>query len=347
MLTMSTSDLDGSLRCSIIVSTYNDGHRACEAVDSLLAQTEQSFEVIVIDDGSTNDTAARLTVYQNNPKVRLLSLDKNQGVPRARNHGIKAAQGEIIVFMDADAIAPKYWLKALLQPFTRAGVACVGGPDVAPPDDTLFALCIDYTLQSVIATGGLRRKGQLARYSPAGCNMAIRADILHRIGLFDERLARRGEEKELIQRIRRQGSEIAYAPDALVMHHRRTSVKSFWKQVYLSGRARVDILRIAPDALEPAHLFPAVVTLMLLTAALGALLRPGEPLFVLPLVLYGILILCNGFLGGLQHRSPKAAWYISLTSAMIHLGYGLGFWIRLAELSVSEIVRSRQSPHTS
>jgi len=335
MPTTSTSDLNDSPRCSIIVSTYNDGHLICDAVDSLLAQTEQNFELIVVDDGSDDDTVARLAAYKTNPKVQVLALSENQGVPRARNLGIEAANGEIIVFMDADATAPKHWLEALVQPFVRTRVGCVGGPDTAPADDNLLALCVDFTLQSSIATGGLRRKGRLARYSPAGCNMAVRADILHQLGFFDERLTRRGEEKELIQRIRRQGFEIVYVPDALISHRRRPSIKSFWKQVYLSGRARVDILRIAPDALEPAHLFPAVATLILFALALGALLQPEEPLFVLPLGLYGLLILGNGILGGLQRRSLWAAWYISLTSAMVHLGYGLGFWIRLVELAVS------------
>jgi len=335
MTTISTPDLDGSPGCSIIVSTYNDGHLVCDALDSLLAQTEQNFELIVVDDGSDDDTAARLAAYKSNPKVQILTLSENQGVPRARNLGIKAARGEIIAFMDADATAPKHWLETLLQPFALARVGCVGGPDIAPDDDNLLALCVDFTLQSSIATGGLRRKGRLARYSPAGCNMAVRADILHQLGLFDERLARRGEEKELIQRIRRQGLEIVYVPDALISHRRRPSIKLFWKQVYLSGRARIDILRIAPDALEPAHLFPAVATLVLIATVLGALLQPGELLFVLPPGLYGLLIVGNGILGGLKRRSLQAVWYVSLTSVMVHLGYGLGFWLRLVELALS------------
>lgn len=319
-------------RCSIVVSTYNDGDLVCHAVDSLLAQTEQRIEIIVVDDGSQDGTGARLAAYAENPTVRALTLAENQGVPGARNLGIQAARGEIIAFMDADATAPTHWLETLLQPFARTRVGCVGGPDAAPPDDGLFAQCVDFTLRSSIATGRLRRKSPLARYSPAGCNMAVRADILDQVGLLDERLGRRGEEKELVQRIRRQGYEILYVPDALIWHRRRPSIRSFWKQTYLSGRARVDILRLAPDALEPAHLFPAAATLMLLVAAIGILLDPGEPLFVFPLAAYGLLILGNGILGGLTLRSAWAVWYTALTSAMVHIGYGLGFWIRLMEL---------------
>jgi len=339
VLTQFAFDDTATPRCSIVVSTYNDGDLVGQAVDSLLAQTESSIEIIVVDDGSEDGTAARLAAYAENPLVRVLTLAENRGVPGARNLGIAAARGEFIAFVDADATAPARWLEALLKAFDGPRVGCVGGPDVAPPDDGLFAQSVDFTLHSNIATGRLRRRTRLARYSPGGCNMAVRADILNEVGVLDERLGRRGEEKELIQRIRRQGYDIAYAPDALIWHRRRPSIRSFWRQTYLSGRARVDILRLAPDALEPAHVFPALATFLLLAAAVGALLRPDEPLFVLPLVFYGLLILANGILGGLKLHSLRAAWYTALTSAMVHIGYGLGFWARLVGLGVSGIAR--------
>jgi GT2 family glycosyltransferase len=339
MAKQTVSDPAARLRCSVVVSTYNDGDLVCDAIDSLLAQREQRIEIIVVDDGSQDGTAERLATYADNPRVLVLSLADNQGVPGARNLGIKAARGEIIAFMDADATAPNDWLKSLLRPFDSDRVGCVGGPDQAPPEDNLFAQCVDFTLRSLIATGRLRRKTRLARYSPGGCNMAVRASIFDEVGLLDERLGRRGEEKELIQRIRRRGYAILYVPEALIWHRRRPSIRSFWKQTYLSGRARVDILRLVPDALEPAHLFPAVASLILTVALIGALLHPGGPLWAAPLALYGALMLGNGLIAGLRLRSLRAVCYTALTSAIVHIGYGLGFWARLLEVGFSVAMR--------
>lgn len=316
---------------SIVVATYNDAEFVSRTVDSLLDQSHPSYEIVIVNDGSDDNTPAVLEKYRREPKVRLIDLAQNHGVPGARNAGIRAARGKILAFTDSDAIAPRDWLENLVRPFQGREEVCTGGPDRVPDSDGFFSRCVDFTLRSIIATGNLRRQTPFARYTPGGYNLAIHRDTLKKSGLFDERLNRRGEEKELIQRIRRQGVKILYVPEAMIWHHRRFSPSSFWRQTYLSGKARVDILRLAPDALEPAHIFPALLAMALVISALGLLVWPRAHFFALPLVFYCSLVLFNGTLAGIRLGHLKAIPITAMTTVIVHFAYGLGLLVRLVQ----------------
>ncbi|MCF8055243.1 MAG: glycosyltransferase [Desulfocapsa sp.] len=335
-------DTNRELSASIVITTYNEVETIEACIDSVLRQTCTDFELLVIDDGSSDGTPELLQKYDD-PRISVHAFKENCGVSCARNKGINEGCGKVVVFIDADAVALEDWLKHLLEPFAEAEVACVGGPDVAPADDGVFALSLDYTLRSLIATGNVRQQTALARYSPAACNLAIRRSVLEEVGLFDKRLNCRGEEKELEQRIRRHGYRIHYAPKAIVWHHRRGTLRSFWYQTFLSGRARIDILRLAPDAIEPAHLFPALLTLVLLTALLAFPWWPGTPILAFPVIIYVVALLFNGLLGVVSVRRLGALGIVPVTTAVVHLGYGSGFLVRLLEISFRRIFNNSYS----
>lgn len=88
-----------SSKVSVIIPTYNTGHYICQAIDSVLRQTYPHYEIIVVDDGSTDDTTARLKSYSDHITY---VYQLNQGVSVARNHGLRLADGEFVVFLDAD-----------------------------------------------------------------------------------------------------------------------------------------------------------------------------------------------------------------------------------------------------
>lgn len=317
---------------SVVITAYNEADTIAACIDSILVQTGAEFELVIVDDGSTDSTLAVLAPYRNDPRIRIHALTENRGVPQARNEGIKAGRGGIVVFIDADATAQINWLKHLLKSFEAPSVACVGGPDVAPEDDGVFALAVDFTLRSFIATGHLRRRTILARYSPGGCNLAIRRSVLNEVGLFDPRLDRRGEEKEMVQRIRRQGYAIVYAPEALIWHHRRATLGSFWHQTFLSGKARVDILRLAPDAIEPAHLFPALLTMSLSAAALSVPWWSATSIPALLIGTYAATLLVNGLLGTFALARIAPLGIVPITTAVVHFAYGSGLLVRATEM---------------
>ena len=314
---------------SIIVSVYNASTQLDACLRSLLALEYPDYEIICVDDASTDDSAAKLAMWQAPGRLRVLRLARNAGVPAARNAGIAVARGEVCVFTDADCRVSSDWLVKLLAPIQHREVACVGGPDQAPEEDGLIAQCVDYAITSRLGSGGLRRHSAVARFSPTGSNMAVRSKVLERLGGFDERLWRRGEEKELAHRIRQAGHVLCYVPDAMVEHHRRGTLGGFWRQTFASGGARVDILRLAPGAIEPAHLFPAVLTAVLIAALLVGVVDPRQIWPWLVLGGYAMLVLANGILGLLRLRRPAVLPLVALTTAMVHLGYGVGFWMRM------------------
>lgn len=158
--------------------------------------------------------------------------------------------------------------------------------------------------------------------------MAVRSEAFVAAGGFDERLDRRGEEKELVQRLRRGGKRVIYCDRAQVWHHRRPSPPRFWRQIYLSGRARVDILRLSPDALAWPHLAPALLVVMLSTAALACLV-PGGCGSVPGLLLgtYILALLADALVAATGFRSAGIAVLVPLTTAMVHWGYGIGLLV--------------------
>ena len=91
---------------SVIVSVFNEADTIVAYIDSLLAQTHQELEIVVVDDASTDAKPALLNAYQSEARVKVELLEHNQGVPGARNTGIQISQGDIIAFIDADAEAP-------------------------------------------------------------------------------------------------------------------------------------------------------------------------------------------------------------------------------------------------
>jgi cellulose synthase/poly-beta-1,6-N-acetylglucosamine synthase-like glycosyltransferase len=253
-------------------------------------------------------------------------LPQNVGVPGARNIGVEKAASEFIAFLDADAYATAGWLDALVSPFDDESVVCTGGPDQAPENDNPFALAVDYSLRSLIGSGRLRRDNAFAPYAPAGCNMAVRRSDFEALDGFDESLDQRGEEKEFLQRLRRGGGRVVFCEQALIWHHRRVSVRQFWRQNLYSGKARTDILRRAPDAFAWPHMFPAAVVLALLAGLFGWGLGYGVPMLSIPALYLGALLV-DGGLAWAKTRSLAIALRVPLTSSMVHIGYGLGlFW---------------------
>ena len=159
--------------------------------------------MIVVDDGSTDDTAAACAHY---PFAQLIRVP-NGGLSAARNVGLHAASGEIVAYVDADVRVDSSWLTYLVQPFVTSDAVAAGGPNVAPPDDCWFAQCV---ARAPGAPNHVMFDDRIAEHIP-GCNFAVRRTALLEIGGFDPIFLRAGDDVDVCWRLQSRGGEIAYS----------------------------------------------------------------------------------------------------------------------------------------
>ncbi len=219
-------------RISVIVCTYNGARTLRRCLNALAALDYPSYEVIVVNDGSTDDTQA---IAQDYP-VRLIN-QSNKGLSAARNVGLAASDGDIVAYIDDDAFPHCYWLRYLAAGFGRSAHVGIGGPNLPPAGDGLVAECV------AMAPGNplhVLLSDEIAEHIP-GCNMAYRKESLVAIGGFDTRFRAAGDDVDLCWRLQDRGWTIGFCPAAVVWHHRRNSIRAYWKQQYGYGRAEAQL----------------------------------------------------------------------------------------------------------
>ncbi|HKY09376.1 MAG TPA: glycosyltransferase, partial [Candidatus Binatia bacterium] len=216
-------------RVSVVVCVYN-GERT---IDSCLASLEKltypDYEVIVVNDGSTDGTRQIAEGYD---YIRLIHQE-NKGLSEARNVGIRAATGEIIAFTDADCMADPDWLTHLVARFQSSEFAAVGGPNLTPPDDSFVASCVAV---SPGAPTHVLLDDEVAEHIP-GCNMAFRREALETIDGFDPIFRAAGDDVDLCWRLQNKGYKIGFSAAAVVWHFRRNTIRDYIKQQRGYGKA--------------------------------------------------------------------------------------------------------------
>ena len=216
-------------KVSVVICVYN-GERTLDAcLASLQKLNYPNYEVIVVNDGST-DTSRQIAEKYN--YIRLINQE-NKGLSEARNVGIRASTGEIIAFTDSDCTADADWLNYLVARFHSSEFAAVGGPNLSPPDDSMIASCV------AVSPGGpthVLLDDEVAEHIP-GCNMAFRREALHAIGGFDPIFRAAGDDVDLCWRLQNKGYKIGFSPAAVVWHFRRNTVRDYLKQQRGYGKA--------------------------------------------------------------------------------------------------------------
>jgi GT2 family glycosyltransferase len=224
---------------SVVVCSYNGERWMRGCLESLRHIDYPRYEVIVVDDGSSDGTAAVAAEFE---WVRLISTE-NGGLSRARNVGLEAARGDVVAYLDDDARPEASWLSHLVRALMDGPHVAVGGPNIAPPDDGVAADCV------ANAPGGpthVLLSDAEAEHIP-GCNMAFRAESLRAIGGFDPTFRVAGDDVDVCWRLQEQGETIGFAPSAMVWHHRRPSLRGFLRQQFGYGKAEALLERKWPE----------------------------------------------------------------------------------------------------
>lgn len=311
---------------SVIVPTYNRVDEIKELLQSLTKQIlpKEKFEVIIVDDGSTDNTLEYLAQYQNESGVNLRVLKQvHKGPGEARNLGMANADGKYMLFIDSDCIADPNWLQAYSDAVSVQDAAGFGGPDAVLDSFSPVQKAIDYSMTSFITTGGIRghSKKKISKYYPRSFNMGIRHDVYDKIGGMNK--LRHGQDIEFSHRIISVGEPVIKVDGAVVYHKRRMSIRKFFRQVYNWGAARINLYKIDKKMLELVHMIPPFAVIL---SGLIIILAIVFPYIFLPVIAAGIFILILMAIHGIfKYNDARVFWYIPVIVPTQIIGYGLGF----------------------
>ena len=321
------------MKYSIIVPVFNRPDEVDELLESLSNQTHKDFEVIIVEDGSVKTCKDVCDKYAD-ILVLYYYAKENSGPGQSRNYGAERANGDYLLILDSDVVLPEGYLQAVEDALRQNPVEAFGGPDAAHPSFTPVQKAISYSMTSFFTTGGIRGgKAKLDKFYPRSFNMGIRRDVYLQLGGFSK--MRFGEDIDFSYRIVEAGYRPQLFPEAWVWHKRRTDFRKFFRQVYNSGIARINLEKRHPGTMKLVHLLPTVFTIgviaLILISAVGRALMyyVDRDQFYwmcfapwIPIILYSLLI-CIG--STIKNRSLRVG-ILSVPAAFVQLmGYGLGF----------------------
>ena len=321
------------MKYSIIVPVYNRPDEVDELLESLSNQTHRDFEVIIVEDGSVKTCKDVCDKYAD-ILVLHYYFKENSGPGQSRNYGAERANRDYLLILDSDVVLPEGYLQAVEDTLRQNPTEAFGGPDAAHPSFTPVQKAISYSMTSFFTTGGIRGgKTKLDKFYPRSFNMGIRRDVYLQLGGFSK--MRFGEDIDFSYRIVEAGYKPQLFPDAWVWHKRRTDFRKFFRQVYNSGIARINLEKRHPGTMKLVHILPTVFTVgiigLILISAVGRALMHyvDRDQFYwmcfapwIPIILYSMLICIDSTI---KNRSLKVG-LLSIPAAFVQLmGYGLGF----------------------
>lgn len=320
------------MKYSLIIPVYNRPDEVSELLESLTKQTLKDFEVLVIEDGSSQPCKDIVDQYVNVLNVRYFQKT-NSGPGMSRNYGAERALGKYLIVLDSDCVIPCNYLKEVEEEICKYPADAFGGPDCAHDSFSPVQKAINYSMTSFFTTGGIRGgKKKMDKFYPRSFNMGIRSEVYRTLGGFSK--MRFGEDIDFSIRIYKGGYKCRLFPNAWVWHKRRTDFTKFFRQVHNSGIARIHLYKKYPESLKLVHLLPAVFTvgvtiLVLLAAVFRVMSVHGYEICktlwwiaLLPILLYSMLVFIDA---SIQNKSIKIGM-LSVEASFIQLfGYGTGF----------------------
>jgi GT2 family glycosyltransferase len=301
--------LDAYPKVSVVVASFNGDRTLKACLDSLIQLNYPDYEVILVDDGSTDTTPQIARAY---PAVRYLRHRENLGLSVARNTGIAASIGQIVAFTDSDCRADGDWLHYLVGDLLRSDFAGIGGPNFLPSDDSQVAAAV------MVSPGGpahVMLTDRQAEHIP-GCNMAFYKWALEELGGFDPIFRAAGDDVDICWRLQQAGYQIGFSPAAFVWHYRRSTLRAYLKQQQGYGVAEAMLVRKHPEYFNS---FGGSIWRGRIYAAsnLGVLVRPP--------VIYRGLFGSGGFQA--IYASQPAVTLMLFTTLEYHLLVTLPLWV--------------------
>lgn len=314
-------------KVSVVVASYNGARTLKLCLDSLQHLNFPDYEVILVDDGSTDDTAAIAKNYSN---IRYIH-HKNLGLSTARNTGITAAVGEIVAFTDSDCRVDEDWLFYLIGDLLKSGFTGIGGHNFLPLEDSPVAAAV---MASPGGPAHVMLTDREAEHIP-GCNMAYYKWALESVGGFDPVYRKAGDDVDVCWRLQQLGYKIGFSHCGFVWHYRRSTVKAYLKQQAGYGEAEALLARKHPEYFSPLgggiwH---------------GRIYSSGKSGVVLqrPLIYHGIF--ASGFFQKLYASQPPFALmlptvlefhiFVTLPLLLLSVYFSQFIWLAVASFGLS------------
>ncbi|TRX56065.1 glycosyltransferase [Fulvivirga sp. M361] len=306
---------------SVVIPVYNRPNEVDELLDSLTRQTYKHFEVIIVEDGSTDRCDGIVERYSDVLSIRYF-YKPNTGQGFSRNFGFEQAKGDFYVVFDSDCLIPSHYLQTVEQHLTEHSLDAFGGPDRSREDFTIIQKAISYSMTSLFTTGGIRgNKKHVGDFHPRSFNMGISKTVFEKTGGYI--ITRMGEDIEFSIRIIHLGFKTGLIEDAFVYHKRRTSLSQFYDQLHFFGRARINVGRFFPGEVKLVHTFPVFFLLGMGSLVLLPLI--SIELFALAVAIYLVYYLLI-FFDALSRTKQVAVAIMSVAAAFTQLtAYGVGF----------------------
>lgn len=301
---------------SIIVPVYNRIDEVSDLLESLTHQSDNDFEIVLVEDGSTEPCKAVADQYADRLNLQYYHKS-NEGRSIARNYGIVRANGDYFVFVDSDCVLPPDYIEQLHFSLRNDYSDCFGGPDAAHESFTDIQKAINYSMTSFLTTGGIRGgKVQLEKFVPRTFNMGFSRKVYEKVGGFREMFS---EDIDMSTRIRLAGFSIKLFRNVSVYHKRRVDFKKFWRQVHVFGMSRITLKLLYPGSMKAVHTLPALFVIFSIIMVLGTIWCRWS---IVPLAFY---LLCVWIAGIISTRSLKIGSIGVITSLIQLFGYGTGF----------------------
>ncbi|MFT4567998.1 MAG: glycosyltransferase involved in cell wall biosynthesis [Saprospiraceae bacterium] len=303
---------------TFIIPVYDRPDELAENLASLKALINKDFEVIIIEDGSTLRSDTLVEKYQQHLNIRYY-FKENEGPSIGRNVGAQEARGTYLIFVDSDCIIPPEYLdvvNAALNPDTDV----FGGPDKAHESFTSLQKAINFSMTSLLTTGGIRgSKKSVDRYYPRSFNLGIKRDVFLKMGGFPLTKMHPGEDMVFGIELIKRGYKTQYIHDAYVYHKRRTSMKQFFHQIRKFGKVRYYITRMYPDTFRITYLLPIGFVLFCLCVIVTWLM--GWNILIYILLGYSAAIFISSTI---ENRSLNTGLMSVMTSLVQFWAYAIG-----------------------
>jgi glycosyltransferase involved in cell wall biosynthesis len=302
---------------SIIVPVYNRPEETEELLNSLLLQSSQNFELVLVEDGSTLPANEVAEKYSSRLHIKYLTKP-NTGRSDSRNVGMHNASGNYFVFFDSDCIIPPHYFDCLNKQLHENYSDCFGGPDAAHESFTRLQKAINYAMTSFFTTGGIRGgKQQMEKFKPRTFNMGFSREVFEKVGGFNDMF---GEDIDLSIRIDKAGFRTALYREVFVYHKRRVSFKKFFRQIYHFGVGRINLSILHKGSLKMVHAFPSLFLVgAVAVIILSLVLTPWCWLF--PAVYLAVL-----FADALRKTKDVATAGLAVWASVLQIvAYGWGF----------------------